>query len=97
MKDELIVTIEKLLKRRDKFDYIIIETTGLANPGPLASSFFLDAGMESQLYLDSIVTLVDCKNIEKHLQNEVCSCYMCMTLTHTLPSHSKRCYLSHSG
>eukprot|EP00501_MAST-03F_sp_TOSAG23-6_P002532 GSMAST32.ASY1.ANO1.2671.1 assembled CDS len=51
VRDELAVTLERLLMRRHKFDYILIETTGLANPGPLA-----------KMYLDSIITLVDAKN-----------------------------------
>ncbi len=70
MKDELIVTIEKLLTRRNKFDYILIETTGMANPGPLAASFWLDAELESKLYLDGVVTVVDCKHVERHLDDE---------------------------
>ncbi len=49
VKDELVLTIEKLMKKRDKFDYILIETTGLANPGPLAASFWLDDELESQV------------------------------------------------
>lgn len=67
MRDELVATLERLLERRDKFDYIIVECTGLANPGKLASSFWLDDDLESKMYLDAIVTVVDAKNIEKHL------------------------------
>ncbi|CAM9278989.1 unnamed protein product, partial [Discosporangium mesarthrocarpum] len=68
VKDDLVTTLENLLKRRSKFDYIIIETTGLANPGPVASVFWLDEALESALRLDCIVTLVDAKNIGRHLQ-----------------------------
>ncbi len=49
VKGELVVTVEKLLKRKDKFDYILIETTGLANPGPLAATFWLDKEQESEV------------------------------------------------
>ncbi|CBJ26290.1 conserved unknown protein [Ectocarpus siliculosus] len=68
VKDDLVTTLEMLLQRRNKFDYVIIETTGLANPGPVASVFWLDEALESALRLDSIVTLVDAKNFVRQLQ-----------------------------
>eukprot|EP00903_Cladosiphon_okamuranus_P019646 g18063.t1 len=68
VKDDLVSTLETLLKRRNKFDYVIIETTGLANPGPVASVFWLDEALESALRLDSIVTLVDAKNFSRQLR-----------------------------
>ncbi|CAM9161281.1 unnamed protein product [Ectocarpus sp. 12 AP-2014] len=68
VKDDLVTTLEMLLQRRNKFDYVIIETTGLANPGPVASVFWLDKALESALRLDSIVTLVDAKNFVRQLQ-----------------------------
>ena len=55
------------MKRRDKFDYILIETTGLADPGPVAQTFFMDAEMQSHLELDGIVTVVDAKHIWQHI------------------------------
>ncbi len=67
VKDDLLATMEMLLKRREKFDHILIETTGLANPGTLASSFWVDDELESDLYLDGIITVVDGKHIEKQL------------------------------
>jgi G3E family GTPase len=71
VKDDLIVTLERLLERRDRFDYIIVETTGMANPGPLASTFFiLDPAMECQLRLDGIVTVVDAKHVVQHLNDD---------------------------
>ena len=60
-------TLERLLERRDKFDYIVVECTGLANPGKLANVFWLDDELESRMYLDAIVTVVDAKNVERHL------------------------------
>ncbi|CAM9305831.1 unnamed protein product [Hapterophycus canaliculatus] len=68
VKDDLVSTLETLLERRNKFDYVIIETTGLANPGPVASVFWLDDALESALRLDSIVTLIDAKNFTRQLQ-----------------------------
>ena len=67
VRDELVSTVERLLERRDKFDFIIVECTGLANPGKLASAFWLDDDLESRMYLDAIVTVVDAKHVERHL------------------------------
>lgn len=53
--------------QRDAFDYIIIETTGLANPGPVAEALWTDAELESMVCLDAIVTVVDAKHIMRHL------------------------------
>ena len=47
------------MKRRDKFDYVLVETTGLADPGPVAQTFFMDEEISSEFTLDGIVTLVD--------------------------------------
>lgn len=63
VRDDLVNTLERLLERKDKFDYILIETTGMADPGPLASMFWLDDELESQMHLDAVITIVDAKNI----------------------------------
>lgn len=69
VRDSLVSTLESLIKLKSNLDYIIIEASGMANPGPIASIFWLDEGLNSQLYLDGIVTLVDARNIERQLQN----------------------------
>lgn len=51
------------MERRGNFDYILLETTGLADPGNIAPLFWVDDGLGSSIYLDGIVTLVDSKNI----------------------------------
>jgi G3E family GTPase len=51
------------MERKGTFDYILLETTGLADPGNLAPLFWVDEGLGSTIYLDGIVTLVDAKNI----------------------------------
>lgn len=51
------------MERRGAFDYILLETTGLADPGNIAPLFWVDEGLGSTIYLDGIVTLVDAKNI----------------------------------
>lgn len=58
-----MAAIETLMERRGAFDYILLETTGLADPGNLAPLFWVDEGLGSTIYLDGIVTLVDAKNI----------------------------------
>eukprot|EP01130_Rhizamoeba_saxonica_P013575 TRINITY_DN5809_c0_g1_i1.p1 TRINITY_DN5809_c0_g1~~TRINITY_DN5809_c0_g1_i1.p1 ORF type:complete len:368 (+),score=96.57 TRINITY_DN5809_c0_g1_i1:41-1144(+) len=62
VKDDLVLTLEKLVERRDKFDYIFIETTGMADPGPLATSLWMEEEIDTCLYLDAIVTVVDSLN-----------------------------------
>lgn len=64
---DLIDILRKLLERRERFDRIIIETTGLADPNPIAQTFFVDEDMAAHFKLDAIVTLVDAKHIEAHL------------------------------
>ncbi len=57
-------------KRRQgelRFDRVIIETTGLANPGPVAQTFFMDEAIRDQYLLDAVVTLVDAKHGERQL------------------------------
>jgi G3E family GTPase len=67
VRGDLLRILGQLLKRRDKFDYIIVETTGMADPGPVAQTFFLDEDFKEQFLLDAIVTVVDCRHIEQHL------------------------------
>lgn len=61
--------IESLMEKKGKFDYILLETTGLADPGNLAPLFWVDDGLASTIYLDGIVTLVDAKNIIRSLED----------------------------
>ena len=68
VKDSLVATLENLLTKRQDLDYILIECSGMANPGPIASLFWLDDALESRLRLDGIVTLCDAANIERQLQ-----------------------------
>lgn len=49
--------------KRDKFDHVLIETTGLANPAPIVQTFFLDENLARNYRLDGIVTVVDCKHV----------------------------------
>lgn len=69
-KDNLVLALEKLVEHRSKFDYIFIETTGMADPGPLATTLWVDDSLMSSIYLDAIVTLVDAQLIMHHLKDE---------------------------
>lgn len=74
VKGSLVQTIEGLLEKRkemgEKFDFILLETTGLADPGPVARELWVDDELveEDGAVLDSIVTLVDASNIEKQIE-----------------------------
>src|SRR6187397_1992884 len=61
VRGDLIRILGSLMKRRDRFDSILIETTGLADPSPVAQTFFVDDEMQTKLRLDGIVTVVDAK------------------------------------
>jgi G3E family GTPase len=69
VRGDLIRIIGNLMKRRDKFDYILIETTGLADPGPVAQTFFMDDEVQSKTRIDGIVTLVDAKHVMLHWES----------------------------
>jgi G3E family GTPase len=67
VKDVGVAAIENLMEQSGLFDYILLETTGLADPGNIAPMFWLDDGLGSSIFLDGIVTLVDAKNVLKSL------------------------------
>ena len=67
VRGDLIRVLNNLNKRRDKFDYVLVETTGLADPGPVAQTFFMDDELRAEYALDGIVTLVDAAHIEQQL------------------------------
>jgi G3E family GTPase len=69
VRGDLIRILPNLMKRKEKFDYILIETTGMADPGPVAQTFFVDDEMQSMLRLDGIVTLVDAKHIFQRIDD----------------------------
>ncbi len=69
VRGDLIRIVGGLMKRRDRFDGIIIETTGIANPAPVAQTFFVDEGVRAKSRLDAIVTVVDAKNLPQRLSD----------------------------
>jgi G3E family GTPase len=66
VRGDLIRILGNLMKRRDKFDYILIETTGMADPGPVAQTFFMDDELKAKTALDGVVTLVDARHVSLH-------------------------------
>ncbi len=66
VRGDLIRIISNLMKRRHKFDHLVIETTGLADPAPVIQTFFMDEDVQSQTRLDAVVTVVDAKHIAQH-------------------------------
>jgi G3E family GTPase len=69
VKDSLVETLEDLLSKRADLDYVIIEASGMADPGPISSIFWLDDALESRLHLDGIVACVDAKMILSQLES----------------------------
>lgn len=67
VRGDLIRIVGALLKRSGNLDGILIETTGLAEPAPVAQTFFLDRDIASRTQLDGVVTVVDALNLEKRL------------------------------
>ncbi|MFN6142517.1 MAG: CobW family GTP-binding protein [Pseudanabaena sp.] len=66
VRGDLIRIIGNLMRRRNKFDHLLIETTGLADPGPVVQTFFMDEDIHRQVALDAVVTVVDAKHVQQH-------------------------------
>src|SRR5258706_10766698 len=64
VRGDLIRTLNGLLAKGGNFDAIVVETTGLADPGPVAETFFVDGFLRSKTELDSVTTVVDAKHVE---------------------------------
>ena len=71
VKDSLLITLEQLILHKSKFDSILIECTGLANPGPIISMFWSDSSLDSSLLLDGVVCVVDSYNILSYIHDPV--------------------------
>ena len=67
VRGDLIRVVSGLMKRKGKFDAIIVETTGLADPGPVAQTFFVDDDVRAKAQLDSVTTVVDAKHLPLRL------------------------------
>jgi len=69
VRGDLIRIIEGLMRRKGKFDAILVETTGLADPAPVAQTFFVDADIQKDARLDAIVTVADAKFLAARLKD----------------------------
>lgn len=69
VRGDLIRILSSLTKRKDKFDYVLIETTGLAEPIPVAQTFFMDDEIQDKYSIDGIITVVDAKHVLLHLDD----------------------------
>ncbi len=73
VRGDLIVALMALAKKRDAgelhFDHIIIETTGLANPGPVAQTFFMNEEVATHYLLDAVITVVDARHAMQQLDS----------------------------
>ena len=69
VRGDLLEVIRKLMSRPGRIDYILVETSGLADPMPVAQAFFVDDAVLEEVALDAIVTLIDSKHIEQHLDD----------------------------
>ena len=68
VRGDLIRILNGLMRRRDRFDGIIVETTGLADPAPVAQTFFADEDIRAKTKLDAVVTVVDAYNVLQTLR-----------------------------
>jgi G3E family GTPase len=69
---DLVQTLLDLDERRGEFDYIIIETTGVANPAPVVQTLLLNEDLAESFRLDAVVTLVDANHLPLHIQSKEC-------------------------
>ena len=67
VRGDLVRTVHGLLARPGAFEDIVVETTGLADPGPVAQTFFVDGVLQARTVLDSVTTVVDAKHIRLRL------------------------------
>lgn len=70
VRGDLVRIFDSLLEKQDKFDHLVIETTGLADPAPVIQSFFADEIMRTKTQLDAVITVVDSKHIWEHWESD---------------------------
>lgn len=70
VRGDLVTALATLMQRRDSFDHILIETTGLANPAPIIQTFFLEKELGLYLRLDGVVTVVDAAHVDMQMSRE---------------------------
>jgi len=69
VRGDLLRVLREFVEQKKNYDYVLIETTGLANPTPVAQTFLLDPAIQQHYRLDGIVTVADAVNLERHLDS----------------------------
>lgn len=69
VRGDLIRTVQNLMKRKGNFDAIIVETTGVADPAPVAQTFFMDDDVRAASKLDAVVAVVDARHVLQRLED----------------------------
>jgi G3E family GTPase len=69
VRGDLIRILQQILRRKDRFERVLVETTGLADPAPVAQTFFADEELQARYKLDGIVTVVDAKHLALHVDD----------------------------
>ncbi|ANZ77420.1 BA75_04788T0 [Komagataella pastoris] len=69
VKDNGVAAIERLIAKKAGFDYILLETTGVADPGPIVNMFWVDDGLASNVYIDGVVCVLDSEHVESCLDD----------------------------
>eukprot|EP00903_Cladosiphon_okamuranus_P011381 g10726.t1 len=70
VRGDLVEALKRMAKKLSAFDAVLIETTGMADPAPVAQTFFVDDDVQKDYRLDGIVTVVDAAHVEQHLDEE---------------------------
>lgn len=69
VRSDLVRILGNLAKRKDRFDHVLVETTGVADPSPIAQTFFVEEDVHRHFVLDAIVTVVDSENLWRHVDD----------------------------
>ena len=69
VRGDLVRVVESLMRRPGRFDAIVVETTGLADPAPVAQTFFMDEDVRAKTKLDAVVALVDARHLPQRLKD----------------------------
>lgn len=69
IRGDLVRTLHGILRRPERFDAVLVETTGLADPGPVLQSFFVDDELKERYRLDAVITVVDARHAGPHLND----------------------------
>jgi len=70
VRGDLVAALKRMHTRVEKFDAVLIETTGMADPAPVAQTFFVDDDVKAKYRLDGIITVIDVAHLEQHLDEE---------------------------